>query len=637
MSQLKPLMQKNFIDYASYVIIDRAIPDLHDGCKPVQRRILNTLHEMNDGKFHKVASVIGETMKLHPHGDRSIGDALVMLANKNYFIERQGNFGNPITGHDAAAARYIECRLTPLALETLFNRSLTEFVPSYDGRKKEPVRLPAKVPVLLMLGIEGIAVGMSTKILPHNFPELLQAQISILKGQTVEIAPDFPQGGLADITDYDDGRGRVRARASIEISSPKKLVIREIPYSTTTSSLISSIESAIQKGKVSVATIDDFTSEKVEIELTTSRGVKSEEVLPQLYAYTDCEVSLHSNIVVIRDNRPIEITVTDYLREFTALLKRQIKAELEHELGELDDRRHWLTLEMIFIENKVYGRLEAAKTEKALAATVRTGMKPFSKLFVRPMTDDDVRKLLELRIRRISAYDIERNRGEIDDIVAAIKRCKTRLRALTKTVITYLEGLGKEYGGSYPRRSRITTFDQVDKRSVAVAGIKLSYDAQSGFYGSSVRGGTFPLTVSEYDRILAVTADGAYRIMAPQEKLFLPARLLYCAVFDSEQGKNFTVVYRDENKVAWGKRVHIQKYITDKVYDLTGGSPTGIDYLSDRKVGRRIKLAFVPAPRQRVKSTEYDLETLKPCGISARGTRLHAKPVRRVSMVRGAG
>jgi topoisomerase-4 subunit A len=314
-SQLKPLMEGYFLDYASYVIMDRAIPDLRDGCKPVQRRILHTLFEMNDGKYHKVANVIGEAMKLHPHGDASIGDALVVLSNKEYFIDKQGNFGNIMTGHPAAAARYIECRLTPLALETLFNPALTEYAPSYDGRRKEPKELPAKVPVLLMLGADGIAVGMATTILPHNFPELLDALVSILKGEKISLYPDFPQGGLIDVSEYSDGAGKVKVRARIEkVSGVQKVVITEVPYSTTTTSLIASIEAAVQKWKVSVSKISDFTSDHVEIELALSRGAEPDTVMDQLYANTDCEISISSNMVVIRNERPIEISVSEYLK-----------------------------------------------------------------------------------------------------------------------------------------------------------------------------------------------------------------------------------------------------------------------------------------------------------------------------------
>jgi topoisomerase IV subunit A len=635
MSQLRPLMESNFLEYASYVIIDRAIPELVDGCKPVQRRILHTLREMHDGRFHKVANVIGETMKLHPHGETSIGDALVVVANKDYFIERQGNFGNILTGHNAAAARYIECRLTPLAIETLFNPAITEFVPSYDGRKREPYLLPAKVPVLLMLGAEGIAVGLATRILPHNFVELLEGIIEVLRGRKVQLFPDFPQGGLMDAADYQDGAGRVRVRARIEIDGPKRLVVREVAFGTTTTSLIASIEAAVQRGKVAISSIDDFTTENVEIELTPSRGVSAEDVLPQLFAYTDCEVSVASNIVVIENNRPIEVTISQFLAAFAVHLKRVLKLELEYELGVLRDREHWLTLERIFIENRIYKRIETVKTEAGISKAVRAGLEPFSGLFVRELTEDDIKKLLELRIRRISAYDLERTKGEIDDIVRQIGQADAKLKALTRTAMTFVEGLLERYRARYPRRTEITSFEAVDRKAVARANIRLGYDSTTGFFGSAVRGDGLSVSVSEYDRVLAVTADGTYRVLAPPEKILLPGKLLHCSIFDKEKGADLLAVYRDESRVAWGKRIHISGFITDKTYDLARGSATGIDYLRDGTRDEKLRLRFVPAKRQRLKEIEVNTRMIRPCGLTARGTRLHAKPVASVRALAG--
>jgi len=635
MSQLRPLMESNFLEYASYVIIDRAIPELLDGCKPVQRRILHTLYGMHDGRFHKVANVIGETMKLHPHGEVSIGDALVVLANKDYFVERQGNFGNVLTGHNAAAARYIECRLTQLALDTMFNPAITELAPSYDGRKKEPFLLPAKVPALLMLGAEGIAVGLATRILPHNFIELLDGVAAVLRGQKVRLHPDFAQGGLMDVADYQDGEGRVRVRARIDIDGPKRLVIREIPFGTTTASLIASIEAAVQRGKVAVSSIDDFTTEKVEIELTPSRGVGAEDVLPQLYAYTDCEVSVASNIVVIQDNRPVEVTVSQFLAEFCSHLKRVIKLELEYELGVLRDRQHWLTLEQIFIENRIYKRIEAAKTEAGITKTVRTGLEPFSRLFLRELTDEDIKRLVELRIRRISAYDLERTRGEIDDIVRKIRECEAKLKSLTRSAVSFVESLIERYRDRYPRRTEITSFETVDRKAVARANIRLAYDSATGFFGSSVRGDGLQITVTEYDRVLAVTGDGTYRIMAPAEKVLLPGKLLRCQLFDKEKGTDLVLAYRDANRVAWGKRVHISGFITDKTYDVVRGSPYGVEYLSDGTRPENLRLRFVPAKRQRLKEAYFNTRDIRPCGIAARGTRLHAKPAASIKAAGG--
>jgi len=634
MSQLKPLMEKNFLEYASYVIVDRAIPDIRDGCKPVHRRILNTLFEINDGKFHKVANVVGETMKLHPHGDASIYDALVVLSNKEYFIEKQGNFGNIITGHSAAAARYIECRLTPLALDTLFNKALTQYIPSYDGRKKEPLYLPVKLPVLLMLGTEGIAVGMSTKILPHNFIELLQAQINILNKQNIRVYPDFITGGQIDVSEYDDGLGKVRIRAKIDIINEKKLIISEIPFFTTTSSLISSIESAVQKGKVGVVSINDFTTDEVEIELKTQRGVTANEVIPQLYAYTDCEVSISSNIVIIRNNHPSEITVTEFLEGFTLQLKIQLKLELEYELKNLIDKKHWLTLEQIFIINRVYKRIENAKTEKKIKSEVYEGMKPFKSQFIRKMNADDVKRLLEIRIRRISAYDIKKHQDDIDDIVIAVNQCEKKLRNMKKTTINFIESLIDKYRGYYPRKTEISSFDTIDKKEVAKADIKLSYDKETGFFGSSIKSNAFQITVSEYDRILAVSSDGSYRIMAPPEKILLPAKLLYCAVFDQENGAEFTIIYLDENRVAWGKKVKIDKFITDKVYNLFKETAKGMMYFSQKRIPDKIKLCFVPAKRQKINEAYYDLAELGYSSNASRGTRLHVKQVRRILLAK---
>ena len=474
MAQLDSLMRDNFLEYSSYVVLDRAIPDIRDGLKPVQRRILHTLFTMSDGRYHKVANIIGEAMKLHPHGDASIGDALVVLANKEFFIDRQGNFGNLHTGHPAAAARYIECRLTDLALETLFHKPLTEFVPSYDGRTEEPVFLPSKLPVVLMLGTEGIAVGMATKILPHNLVELWEAQVAILEGKKVELYPDFQQGGLMDVDAYEDGAGKVELRARISVRDKKKVVITEIPFGTTTESIIASVEAAVQKGRVKIASIDDFTTGKVEIELTLARGVTAKELIPQLYAYTDCSVSISSNLTVIRDRRPEQLTVTEVITWLTQRLKDQIKAELQYDRSQWVDKMHWLTLEQIFVEKRVYKRIEEAKTIESVRSEVLKGMAKFKKQFVRPMVDEDVTRLLEIRIRRISAYDIEKNRKDIEEIEDSIKAIDGKLRNMKKTTIAFVKALAKKYGERFPRRTEITRIKAIDKKSVARQNIKLS-------------------------------------------------------------------------------------------------------------------------------------------------------------------
>ena len=626
MAQLETLMQEHFVEYASYFILDRAIPDLYDGLKPVQRRLLHTLFRMQDGRYHKVANVIGDTMKLHPHGDASIADALVVLANKDYFIDRQGNFGNLLTGHPAAAARYIECRLTPLALETLFHEALTDFVPSYDGRTEEPVCLPAKLPVVLMLGTEGIAVGMATRILPHNLRELLEAQIDLLEGNPIELYPDFPHGGLMDVAGYDDGRGKVEVRARIAKRDAKRIVITEIAYGTTTESLIASIEAAVQKGRVKIASINDFSTDRAEIELQLPRGVEADEVIPQLYAYTDCSVAISSNLIVVKERRPCELTVTEVLRELTDRLRDLLKRELEHDRGKLLDRRHWLTLEQIFVEKRVYKRIEQAETEQAVRDEVVSGMHEWEELFVRPMVDEDVKHLLELRIRRISLYDIEKNRGEIEEIGRKIEEIDDKLAHLTRTTIAYLEGLIEKYGDDHPRRTHITQHEVVDKKAVALQNIKLAYDRDTGFFGSAVKGEQ-RLQVSEFDLVLAISSDGSYRVLPPVEKVLFTGKLVYCELFDPEQGAEFVVIYRDAGKMAFGKRVRIEKFVRNREYRLVRDKAGKVDFLFGPDVEGELKLSFRPAPRQRVKSARFDVSKLELTSPTARGTRLAPKPV----------
>ncbi len=630
---LRPMMERNFLEYASYVVVDRAIPDVRDGCKPVQRRILATLFDMDDGRFHKVANVIGDTMKLHPHGDASIGDALVVLANKEYFIERQGNFGNVVTGHSAAAARYIECRLTDLARETLFNKKLTETRPSYDGRREEPVVLPSKLPVVLMLGVDGIAVGMSTHILPHNFCELLEAQIAILEKEPFALFPDFLQGGLMDASEYEDGQGKVRVRAKLDVARDRKTItIREIPFSTTTESLVNSIEAAVQKGKLKVGSIEDRTGEEVEIVLHLQRGVYADEVEPQLYAYTNCEVSLSLSMIAIDEGRPCDLTVTEALERLTKQLKSQIKAELELELGELEDREHYLTLEQIFIENRVYKRIEEARTAEEVFEAVWEGMHQFRMFFLRDMVEEDVKRLLEIRIRRISTYDIEKNRQQIEDTTKAIKKCRSKLRNLTTTSIRWLQKILDKYGKRYPRRTEITSFEEVSKREVARQDLRLSYDSKSGFFGSAVRGDKFEITASEFDKILAVSADGIYRVFAPEDKVFVGQDAPLIVRWDDDNGIVMTVLYRDSKRLAWAKKVHVTGFIKDREYRLFKDEKGRLDRVILGESDQRAHVIYTPAPRQRRKDDWFDLAELDFSGLAARGKKIGMKPVKSIGL-----
>ena len=633
MSQLESLMRNHFIEYASYFILDRAIPDLRDGLKPVQRRILHTLFRMSDGRFHKVANVIGDTMKLHPHGDASIGDALVVLANKEFFIERQGNFGNLLTGHRSAAPRYIECRLTDLALETMFHPALTDFVDSYDGRNEEPVVLPAKLPVVLMTGAEGIAVGMATKILPHNLVEIWRAQIAILRKKSFELFPDFQQGGLIDVSEYEDGAGRVELRAKIEARDRKTVVIREIPYGTTTEGLISSIESAVGKGRVKISSIDDFTTDKVEIELTLARGSDAGEVIPQLYAYTDCAISVSSNLVVIDNRRPVQLRVSEIARLLTDQLKMQLKRELEYDREQLADRKHWLTLEQIFVEKRVYKEIEDKKTAEAVRTAVGIGMKKHRKLFVRPMIDEDVTRLLDLRIRRISAYDIARNHDEIADIDKKIKTIERKLKNMVKTSVDYIEGMIEKYGERYPRRTTLAEIEAVDKRAVARQNLRLSYDKKSSFYGTDVRGDQFKLTVSEFEHVLAIARDGTFRVMNAPEKVFFSGPMIYAAIFDPDKGVEFTVVYRDKKRMGFAKKIKIEKFIRNREYRLIKDKGGRVDMLLPAGEGGTIHMDFVPAKRQRLKKADFELESLELTSVGARGARMAPKPVAKMKLI----
>ncbi|MCU0663573.1 MAG: DNA topoisomerase IV subunit A [Myxococcota bacterium] len=637
MTGLEPLMERNFLEYASYVIVDRAIPELRDGLKPVQRRILSTLHKMDDGKFHKVANVIGETMKLHPHGDASIGDALVVLANKEFFIEKQGNFGNIVTGHSAAAARYIECRLTELARETLFSKALTIYQPSYDGRNKEPVFLPAKLPVILMLGTEGIAVGMSTRILPHNLSELLEAQVKLLQHESVHLFPDFPTGGIIDVSEYADGKGKVRVRARIDVADEKKIVIHEIPFSTTTENLIASIEAAAQKGKVKISSINDFTTDRVEIEIGLPRGVYASEVVPQLYAYTECEVSITSNILVINERHPVELGVSELLRTLTDQLRDQIGLELEHELGELKEKRHWLNLERLFIEQRVYKRIEDATTDEDVRRECYLGLRPFFDKLEREVSDEDIKRLLDIPIRRISRFDIEKNKRDLEDNDIAVAKVEVKLARLTHTTVQYLKGLLKKYGGNYPRRTEITSFESVDVRAVARQNIKVGYDPETGYFGCEVKGSQYQLTVSEYDRILIITRDGAFRITGPSDKMLIEGEVVYLDLFDQNNGQTFTVVYRDKQKNAFAKRVQIKRFIRDREYELIKDKDGRLEYLIPGESKGQVRLDFVPAKRQKVSNIVFDMNTLELTGVSARGTRMAPKPVSKLRWLKDDG
>ncbi len=562
MDDLKAQMKDYFLQYASYVVLDRAIPHIVDGLKPVQRRILEILFRQTDEKFHKVANMVGQAMQLHPHGDAPIYEALVNLANKGFLLDRQGNFGNIYTGDPSAAARYIETRLSSLAREVLFNPEITETTPSYDGRNQEPVTLPAKIPLLLMLGADGIAVGMSTRIFPHNFAELLEAEIAFLEGKTFRLFPDFPTGGIMDKSEYDKGRGKVKLRAKIEIKDPKTLVIKEICYGTTTESLIRSIDEAAKKGKIKIESIDDYTAKSVEIEIKLPRGQYAEELLDALYGFTECEVTLHSQIVVIKEGLPAEMDVHEVIGYHAEQLIRFLKRELEIERDRLLEKIFYKTLERIFIENRIYKKIETIKTLEGIHTTLAQSFKPYLKKLLREPTEEDRDRLLQIPIRRISQFDIDKNKEEISLLQESLDKVEKRLKNVKKYAIDYLKKLIEKYKDTFPRKTKFKAIEEIDRRSIETKEIKVGYDLASGFVGTKVTGKD-SLPCTNFDKLLLLSKDGVYRAIAIPEKQFIEK---ICFVGVADKKTVFTAVYKDEKGFLWGKRFVVDKFILEKGY-----------------------------------------------------------------------
>ncbi len=637
--RLHRLFDRNFLDYTSYVIRERAIPDIDDGLKPVQRRILQTLRNMDDGRFHKVANVVGETMKLHPHGDQSIFAALVNLANKGYLIDRQGNFGNIFTGDQASAARYIECRLSPLARETLFNPDLTEFIDSYDGRMQEPVTLPAKLPLLLLLGAEGIAVGMATKIMPHNFCELLKAQISYLNKKSFTLLPDFPRGGIIDASEYDHGNGRLRCRAKIVKKDDKTITITELPYNLTTQGLIDSVEKAAKAGKIKISSISDYTAEQVEVEIKLPRGVHADETIDALYAFTDCEVSVSPNLVVIRENMPCILTVEQVLRHNTDKLVRDLEKELRIEHGRLLDKLHARKLEQIFIEERLYKEIEEQISYKAVISTVRQALYPFSDELIRKVTKEDIERLLEIRIKRISRYDINKQQKEIRQIEKNIATVEAHLEDMVGFTRKYLQDLLKKYGDAYPRKSTIEEFDQVVARKAALANINVGYGRKSGFLGSKVKATDkkkdLQILCSEYDRIMLIFKNGLYKVISVQDKVFVGDDLLYMDVV--RRDTVFNMIYRaGAENLSYGKRFRMPKFILNREYRLFPEHKRSIiQILATGESGVRFRVSLVPSSRAKYNSIEIDMDDFLIKGATAKGKRISNRVVRRVTDITG--
>ena len=627
MDYIESLFNKNFLEYASYVIRDRAIPDLEDGLKPVQRRILHSLFEMDDGKFHKVANVIGHCMKYHPHGDASIGNALVVLASKELFIDTQGNFGNIFTGDEASAPRYIECRVNDFAKTIFYNPHITDYTVSYDGRNKEPLAFRAKLPVILAIGAEGIAVGMSTKILPHNILEIIEAEKAFLSGKSFALFPDFPTGGLIDVSEYEDGLGKVLVRAKLDTSDEKRIVIRELPFGSTTESMINSIEAASKAGKVKISEISDYTGENVEIELKLPRGVYSADVVDALYAFTECEQSIPCNLLVIKDNLPVQITVTNIIKYHAKQLMQILKDELEYERAMLTERLHMRTLERIFIEERIYKKIETMKTAEGVINAVIKGFVPFKKELIRDVTEDDVDKLLKIPIRRISLYDINKNREEVREINNRLKEIAKLLKNLKGYAISVLDGIAAKLPAEeFKRKTEITGFTKVDVKEAVTRDTALRYDEETGYLGTSVTTGKEILRVSPYDRIFVLRKSGVYTVMDVPDRVFVDTGMWYCGFAEKEELSKvlFTVIYRDsKTKYAYIKRARVEGYILNRDY-LFAPDNTEVLFVST-KLKFSFKLNYAPKPRVKKIEEEFKADSFAEKGLKAQGVRLSVR------------
>jgi len=666
------LYEQYFLEYASYAIKKRAIPEIDDGLKPVQRRILHTLFELDDGKYHKVANVVGQTMRFHPHGDQSIFGALVTLANKDLFIDKQGNFGSILTGDPASAARYIECRLTPLAREILLSPDITEYVDSYDGRNREPVTFPAKIPVVLVLGAEGIAVGMATRVLPHNPVEVVQAQIACLKGEGFQLFPDFPTGGLVDLSEYDDGHGKVLTRAGLEIGETGAIIVRELPYGTTTESLIASIENAARKKKIKISAMSDYTTDEVEIEIKISRDAEPEDIIKGLYAFTACESSIDTSLLIIKEGHPCRVTVTDLIRHSAAQLRDILRAELKIEEQALSKKLRAKQLEQIFVERRVYKDIEEITDIEVVYEVVRRGVEqvtissvadpmdkeldelhgslpevcsavrsllttihrsltyaeygPSRDMIARNLdtirtvslqkqrtirsllnavyrdlnqeiaavgsedltpvadptrivdiTTEDIDRLLNMPIYRISRYDIDQAGLEMIDLKDRLQAVRRHLHHLTSYAINFLERLVADYREAYPRRTEVTSFTPMDVRDAAERDLVLRYDTDAGYMGYAIESGEPLFNLSLYDRVVIVRAGGIVGVHNVLDKLYVDLDILYCKMEDPDQV--FTVIYRDAEGYPCIKRFRLDRCRVNQLYELVPEDGTLLEFI----------------------------------------------------------
>ena len=637
-------MYKNwFLDYASYVILERAVPHIEDGLKPVQRRILHSMKQMDDGRYNKVANIVGHTMQYHPHGDASIGDALVQMGQKDLLIDTQGNWGNILTGDSAAAPRYIEARLSKFALDTVFNPKTTEWQLSYDGRNKEPITLPVKFPLLLAQGANGIAVGLSSRILPHNLNEICEAAIKYLKGEEFHLYPDFPTGGSIDVSKYNDGQrgGTLKVRAKIEKLDNKTLVIREIPFTKTASSLQESITKAVEKGKLKIRKVEDMTAREVEIQLHLAPGVSSDKTIDALYAFTDCEINIAPNCCVIEDNKPQFLTVSDVLRHSVDRTKGLLKRELEIRKGELEEQLFYASLEQIFIEERIYkGKpFENAKNTDELCEYIDERLTPFYPQFIREVRKEDILRLLEIKMQRIAKFNKDKNEELIARIKDEIDGIEKDLSEMTRVTIEWFEFLQKKYGKDHPRRTEIKSFDTIIAAKVAEKNEKLYVDRKEGFIGYGLKKAEFVQNCSDLDDVVVFYKDGKYKVIKIQDKIFVGKNILHVQVFKKGDKRTiYNVVYRDgKTGPYYIKRFNITSITRDREYDLTLGTPgSKIMYFSANPNGEAevIKITLNPNPKKKKQNIflDKDFSEIKIKGREAKGNLLTREGIHRISL-----
>lgn len=637
-------MYKNwFLDYASYVILERAVPHIEDGLKPVQRRILHSMKRMDDGRYNKVANIVGHTMQFHPHGDASIGDALVQMGQKDLLIDTQGNWGNILTGDRAAAPRYIESRLSKFALETVFNPKTTEWQLSYDGRNKEPITLPVKFPLLLAQGAEGIAVGLSSKILPHNLNEICDAAIKYLKGKEFHLYPDFPTGGSIDISKYNDGQrgGSLKVRAKIEKIDNKTLVIREIPFSKTASTLQDSITKAVEKGKLKIRKVEDMTASEVEIQLHLTPGTSSDKTMDALYAFTDCEINISPNCCVIADQKPKFLTISDVLRHSAEHTKALLQRELEIRKGELEEQLFFNSLERIFIEERIYKerKFETSKNMDEVVAFVDSKLEPYKKTFIREVTRDDILRLLEIKMQRILKFNKDKADELIQKIKAEIADIEKDLNEMVRVTIEWFKHLKDKYGKNFPRRTEIKSFDTIIAAKVVDANEKLYIDRKGGFIGTGLKKAEFIQNCSDLDDVIIFYKDGKYKVIRIADKIFVGKNILHVQVFKKNDKRTiYNTVYRDgADGIYYIKRFNVTSITRDKDYDLTQGtSGSKVIYFTANPNGEAevIKVTLDPSPCKKRKNIflERNFSDIMIKGKTAKGNILTKENIHRISL-----